>query len=203
MRLLDLSPALVSQARALPVPGPGRLEASVGDARRLPWPDASCDAVLLLGPLYHLTERESRLAAVGEAARVLRPGGRLLAAGISRFASLLDGLREGLVDDPAFRSILERDLRDGQHRNPTGTPAWFTTAYFHRPEELREEVAAAGFRVDALLAVEGPGWLAPDFADRWRDDEKRRQLLDWIRTIEAEPSLLGASAHFVVVGRRP
>ena len=96
--------------------------------------------MLLLGPLYHLTERDDRLAAWREARRVLRPGGVVLAAAISRFASTLDGLRLGLFDDDAFAQIAERDLRDGQHRNPTGNPRYFTTTYFHRPEELRTEV---------------------------------------------------------------
>jgi hypothetical protein len=35
--------------------------ARVGDARQLDEPDGSADAVLLMGPLYHLTEREDRL----------------------------------------------------------------------------------------------------------------------------------------------
>ncbi len=53
--------------------------ATVGDARRLDRPDASVDAALLLGPLYHLTERGDRVAALAEARRVLRPGGVLAA----------------------------------------------------------------------------------------------------------------------------
>ena len=65
---------------------------------------------------------------------MLRPGGVLTAAAISRFASMMDGLLRGSLDDPAFEAIVERDLRDGQHRNPTGRPEWFTTAYFHRIE---------------------------------------------------------------------
>jgi ubiquinone/menaquinone biosynthesis C-methylase UbiE len=47
--------------------------ATLGDARKLAFPDRSADAVLLLGPLYHLTERADRLAALREAHRVLRP----------------------------------------------------------------------------------------------------------------------------------
>ena len=60
-------------------------------------------------------------------------GGVVLAAAISRFASTLDGLRLGLLDDPVFARLAEQDLRDGQHRNPTEEPRYFTTAYFHRP----------------------------------------------------------------------
>ena len=59
-----------------------------------------------------------------------------MAAAISRFASTLDGLRGGYLDDAAFAAVAAADRRDGEHRNPTGNPAYFTTAYFHRPEEL-------------------------------------------------------------------
>lgn len=58
-----------------------------GDARALPFDDASADAVLLLGPLYHLTTAKERSLALHEAGRVLRQGGVLVAAAISRFAS--------------------------------------------------------------------------------------------------------------------
>src|SRR5262249_8914248 len=49
--------------------------ATVGDARRLDRPDAAFDAVLVLGPLYHLVARDDRLRALRESFRVLRPGG--------------------------------------------------------------------------------------------------------------------------------
>jgi ubiquinone/menaquinone biosynthesis C-methylase UbiE len=62
----------------------------VGDARTLDFGDATADAILLLGPLYHLTESQGRLRALAETARVLKPGGLLFAAAISRFASVLD-----------------------------------------------------------------------------------------------------------------
>src|SRR5262249_31913758 len=131
-------------------------------------------AVLLLGPLYHLPEREERLRAWREARRVLRPGRSVFAAGISRFASLLDGLRTGRVfDDPAFAAIVERDLADGQHRNETGELRYFTTAYFHEPDELAEEGEEAGFEGVALHAIEGPGAFLPDFAKRWSDPAHR------------------------------
>ena len=66
-----------------------------GDARQLDFPASSADAVLLLGPLYHLVERSDRLLALLEARRILRPRGFLFAASISRFASLIDGLSRG------------------------------------------------------------------------------------------------------------
>lgn len=171
---------------------------AVGDARALQFPDASIDAVLFLGPMYHLTEREHRLQALQEARRVLRPGGRIFVAGISRFASLIDGVSRDLIAEPAFVEILNRDLRDGQHRNTTGDPRYFTDAYFHHANELETEVMEVGFTVDALLGVEGPFW--DDRAmPAWQDPNRRQMVLDLLRKVEAEPTLLGASAHLMVI----
>jgi ubiquinone/menaquinone biosynthesis C-methylase UbiE len=195
--LVDPVALHVSQARA-----EGVADASVGDARSLAAGDGSVDAVLLLGPLYHLTSAHDRSAALGEARRVLRPGGVVLAAAISRFASTFDGLMRGFLDDPAFQAIVESDVTTGVHRNPERRPGWFTTAYFHHPSELKDEVAAAGFAVEALVAVEGVGALVPD-VDAWLDGGRRQDvLLRAIRRVEAEPALLGASSHLLAVGRR-
>jgi ubiquinone/menaquinone biosynthesis C-methylase UbiE len=175
---------------------------TVGDALSLPLPDASVDAALLLGPLYHLTARADRVRALAEARRVCRSGGVAMAAAISRFASTLDGMRESYLEDPAFAAIAARDRQDGQHSNPTQHPAYFTTAYFHRPDELAEECTAADLSPAATLAVEGAAWLLPDLDVRLDDERRRAVLLDALEAVEAEPSLLGVSAHLLVVARR-
>lgn len=203
VHLVDPAPLHIDQARAAAAAAGAALAgAEVGDARAVPLPDSSADAVLLLGPLYHLLERAARLQALGEARRVCRPGGVVLAAAISRFASTLEGLRGGDLEDPAFASIAAADLRDGRHLNATGNPAWFTTAYFHRPEDLAAECEEAGLAHGATLAVEGPAWLLPGLDARLADDGRRAVLLSALADLEAEPALLGASAHLLVVARR-
>jgi len=174
----------------------------LGDARKLDPDDDSVDCVLLLGPLYHLTEADERLICLKEAFRVLRTGGILFAVAISRYASLVDSLLHGFFDAADFTSILENDLRNGQHRNPTGKLDYFTTAYFHRPEELVNELARAGFKLEKLAAIEGPGWMAKDFDRLWRDVVQRERLLRYIRTLEYAPELVGASAHFMAIARK-
>jgi SAM-dependent methyltransferase len=175
---------------------------SVGDARNLHWNDASVDAVLLLGPLYHLTSRVERVRVLMEAFRVLGRGGVVVAAAISRFASTYDGLISGYLEEPEFEAIVERDVAEGQHRNPGGRPEWFTTAYFHLPDELRAEAIDAGFVVEALVGIEGPGWTLSSL-EAWLDEPRRRKrLMAAVRRVESEPSLLGSSAHLLVVGRR-
>jgi ubiquinone/menaquinone biosynthesis C-methylase UbiE len=176
--------------------------AKLGDARKLQESSQSTDAVLLLGPLYHLTQREDRLSALREAHRVLRHGGLVWAAAISRFASLLDSLAHGFFDEIEFASILERDLAEGQHRNPTENLNYFTDAFLHRPEELANELTDAGFDLVELVAVEGPGWLARDFDRLWSIPRQRERLLAAVRKVEHDPDLLGASSHIIAVGRK-
>jgi SAM-dependent methyltransferase len=197
VRLIDPVPLHVEQARA------AGLEAELGDARELSAGDASADVVLMLGPLYHLPERAERLRALAEARRVLRVGGLLVAAAISRFASTLDGLRMGALADPAFRANVDRALATGVHRNPDRVPSWFTTAYFHRPKDLRAEVEDAGFADVRLIGVEGPAWLLGDLGGWLDDGERRALLLERLARLEDEPALIGASAHLLALARSP
>ena len=152
VHVVDLTPRHVE--RVLDDLGPLGVTAEVGDARRLDFEEGSFDAVLLRGPLYHLTERADRLAALAEARRVVRPSGIVAVAAISRFASLFDGLARGFLFDSEFRCH-RRDLAEGQHRNPDERAHWFTTAYFHEPEDLRREIEEAGLEVLELVGLEG------------------------------------------------
>ncbi len=146
VRLIDPVPLHVEEASTRARRSKQPFAVELGDARRLRAEDGSIDAVLMLGPLYHLTRREDRVLALSEAGRVLRPGGVVLAAAISRFASLLGGMKDGYLADPAFRRIVELDLASGQHRNPTPNPEYFTTAYFHDPDELARRARGGGAR---------------------------------------------------------
>lgn len=203
VHLVDPVPRHVEQALEVSAMAEHPLaSAEVGDAGHLTAGPGSVDAVLLLGPLYHLPERGDRLAALAEALRVLRPGGVVLAAAISRFAPAIDGLESGFIDDPFFADIVDRDLTDGRHANPTQSVDYFTTAFLHHADELRIELGDAGFGDVAVLAIESIGWAARDLDDRLRNPEKRDQLLELIARIESEPSLLGASPHLLGVGRK-
>ena len=204
VHLVDPVAKHVSQAREASGSQPLHPLASVtqGDARSLIQDDCAADVVLLMGPLYHLTKRNHRIAALREAHRVLKPGGLLFAKAINRFASLLDGLSNGFIDDPAFIPILQSDLEKGQHSGHPDAPDYFTAAFFHRPEELEAEMLEARFEKIGLYAVQGPGELATNLEGRMSNPEKREQLLALIRSVEQEKTLLGLSSHFIVAATK-
>jgi SAM-dependent methyltransferase len=137
----DVVPLHVEQlaATAVAEPGPPGIDSAVGDARSLDLTDASVDAVLLLGPLYHLTRRADRIQALREAGRVVRPGGPVCGAAISRWAARYDGvLRQRLHEQvPEMLAAMAPLERTGVI--PPLGPGWFT-AYTHRPGQLRVEL---------------------------------------------------------------
>ncbi|MEV8431707.1 class I SAM-dependent methyltransferase [Streptomyces chartreusis] len=176
----------------------------LGDARRLTAEDASYDVVLMLGPLYHLLERADRDQALAEAHRVLKPGGVLAAAGINRYSSLFEHAAYAHLHTEAMRrsigGILAAQIHDGKKA--------FTAAYFHSGEQLRDEVAAAGFDAAAVFGIEGPAWSMLAAAERNTGDDFRNSALfesalTAARMAEPYPELLAASSHLLAVGRRP
>jgi ubiquinone/menaquinone biosynthesis C-methylase UbiE len=203
VHLIDPVERLVMQARQRSDAASHHIAScSAGDARALRWSDASVDVVLELGPLYHLVQREDRLQALKEASRVLKSQGKVFVAAISRCASILDGVSRDLLKDPTFQAIVTADLEEGIHRNPTGYPEYFTTAKFHRPDELKAEILEAGFFDVNVFGIEGPAWIVPDFDERWRDPRRRQDLMAVARHLQSEPSIQGASAHLLAVGVR-
>ncbi len=203
VELVDPVPLHVQQAEARQKQAAHRLSRiRIGDARKLEHESRSADAVLYLGPLYHLTEAADRSAALREAHRVLRPGGVLMAAYISRFASLIDGLLRGYVADDFFYKVIREDLKDGQHRNPTGNPAYFTDAYFHHPVEAAQELRDNGFPGAKLISVEGPFWTMPSIESTLNDAKLAARLLELAEIVESEETLIGVGGHFIACARK-
>jgi SAM-dependent methyltransferase len=195
VRLADLVPAHAAQARA----GQPPVEADVADARALPYADDAYDAVLLLGPLYHLLRAKERVTALAEAVRVTRPGGRVIAAAISRFAGPLDLTSTARL---TAQSLAEaRDLlTDGRNDPEFG----FTHAYFHRPAELADECRAAGLTAVEVHGIEGPAWTAAEAA---ATGPAARAVFDGAlelaRIYSTEPDLLASSCHLLATGLVP
>jgi ubiquinone/menaquinone biosynthesis C-methylase UbiE len=205
VHLVDIVAGLVSQALEASSRQPNTPIAScrIGDARKLEFPDRFADAVLMFGPLYHLTDRQDRLTALEQACRVLKSGGVLFAAGISRFASAIDGLVHGFVTDDEFRKIMEQDLRNGQHRNHTSRIEYFTDAFFHEPAELQSEVLEAGFGDPQVLPIEGVGQLLNNLDWYMQDEERMNGLFSVLRSLETSSALSGATSHLMCIAIKP
>lgn len=153
--LVDPVPEHVNQALALAAQLDSPFSARQGDARALDVDDDRWDATLLLGPLYHLPEKEDRRRALREARRVTRAGGLVAVAAICRYAWPLYELRDGLVPRAETARRITATLDTG-HGDPRGN---LPVAYSHRPEELLEELADAGLEGPVVRGLEGPGWV--------------------------------------------
>ena len=159
--------------------------------------DESFDGALLMGPLYHLLEESQRLQALREARRVLKPGGVLAAAFISRFAALRDsaqGYPEWLIDYP---ERVEQLISRGINLDGWG----FTEAYFAHPDEIIPLCQAAGFETLKRMGCEGVvsghekkinQLNAADF-EKWA-------ALNY--AVSQDPAAIGASDHILYIGRK-
>lgn len=196
-RVHVVDPVAEQVAEAAARPG---VTAAVGDARALDLPDGQADVVLLFGPLYHLPHRPDRIRAWSEAARVVRPGGVVLAATIARYAAAFDGFVKGFYTEPGYAEVVDTALRTGVHA-PAGRD-WFTDAYFHRPDEPAAEAAQAGLGAVRTVAVEGPLWLVGRLPEILADEAETAHLLAVLRHVEADPAVLATSSHLITVARR-
>lgn len=178
-----------------------KVDSRIADARDLDLADASVDAVLLLGPIYHLPTREDRVRALAEAARVVRPGGPVFAVAISRWAARLHGeVAERLGEE--FESMHEAvELVERTGRLMPLFEGSFS-AYTHRPDELRDEILAAGLDLVDLVGVEGIAFALSDLEERLQDPTLREIVLDAARALERVPELLGLSPHLLATARR-
>ncbi len=121
MHLLDIVPAHIEKAERIGVDkGIHLCGYHVGDAKALSFLDDSFDAVILHGPLYHITDALERNKVLSEAFRVLRPDGVLFAFAINRYAGVFYGIHSGLILDDSYFEMVKTEVETGfRSRNPT------------------------------------------------------------------------------------
>ncbi len=205
--LADLSPALLSIARAqIEQAGIGEnIEAVLeADACNLSmWEDNTFDAVLCLGPFYHLPDPADRIQAADELVRVLRPGGMAFVAFMPRYALLLRTL--SLPDERhrlASRQWVSQLLETGAFHNDV--PGRFTGGYGARPEEIQPFFAERGLSSVELLAAEGfvTGIQTTVAELAGTDPDLYQAVLELILETARDPALHGTCGHLLYVGRK-
>lgn len=187
----------------------GTFTAKLGDARSLPAEDDSFDAAMLLGPLYHLVDRCDRLRAWGEAIRVVRPGGWVFAAGISRLSAMawvtvigpsIELATSGSATPRSsypekWRRLIEEGAGELGHGG-------FPGGHFHLAEDLEEEALEAGLHDVRVIGIEGPGAQAIEIS-RWHDPLLIAAARTLAEAFESPPGLRDLSPHLLAIGRAP
>ena len=206
VHLIELAENAVAYAKANMMKD-CRFVSEMGNALNVNRADESADVVLLMGSLYHLRRRDDRLQSLREAFRVLRKGGLLVAAGISKFSSTtwalsVYGEKNDFIDDPVFFNMIRGEMTTGDHIRPAEYPKFIAESYFTTTEEMKQEIAEVGFTVDKAIAVEGCIWFTPYLAEKWEDAASRERLLEIVRITESEPEMMGMSPHFLVAARK-
>ncbi len=169
------------------------------DARDLTrFSDSTFDAVLLMGPLYHLLDEGDRRRAVREALRVLRKGGTLFTAFITRYAPL----RFWAKHDPTFvyehRAAFEAMINEGLAPDLRG----FTDTYLERPDGVAPLVEQAGAATVTIVGCEGVLSMIRDRVNELTDDAWE-YWIDLNYRLGKDPSTHGIAEHLLHVGRKP
>ena len=201
--LFDLMPNHIEEAVSINKKAPNPLtRIETADVRSLELEPQQYDVVLLLGPMYHLTDANERSLVLRKVADWLSPKGVGYVAYISRFASMLDGFISGLFEDPEYLEIVRQDLETGVHRPNKDNTKYFTDAYLHHPDEIEREAEEAHLQIVDHVAVEGVGWLWQNFDQIWSDPRQRTIMLEMIDRTDRDRSMLGASGHILLVVKR-
>ena len=177
-----------------------RVRLVVADARNLSQvEEKGFDAVLLMGPLYHLVLEADRKLALKAAFDRLRPGGLLFSAFISRLGILGDMLKNvpKWIEDQAEVWSLIREGKD-----PHDYPHGGFRGYFARVDEIPGLHDVMGFETLALVGVE-PAISADDESYNRLEGKQRQLWLDLLDEISREESIVGASRHLLYIGRKP
>ncbi|MFI5161725.1 MAG: class I SAM-dependent methyltransferase [Sphingobacteriales bacterium] len=174
----------------------------LGEAQKLDFPDNFADIVILHGPLYHLQLKEERIKAIAEAKRVLKPNGVVLGFAINHSASSIAALLNGFIHASGIYKMCIDELTTGKHNPPANMPGILPEAYFHRPQQLRDEFEEAGLTFLNIYAVEGMIWMDKNYFESRGDDKKKAALMELLKATENDEALLALSPHMMIAAKK-
>lgn len=195
----DITPRHVVLMKEALKTKPYSMETAVLDARDLSrFQNEQFDVVLNMGPFYHLLEEADREQCLKECLRVLKPGGLLVTAYIPRFYVFQ---YVAMQDSTYLDSRLANQLiTTGQLRHDDEKCFW-TDTYYASSKEMEQIYHDHGLTVMDHFAQDG---ATPHFSmkvDHW-NEEQFKIWCDYHYSICREKSLLGASNHVVIIGKK-
>jgi SAM-dependent methyltransferase len=201
---IDIASDLVARAKArIDNLGLGnRVEFKVGDIRTCgDIAESSFDAVLVMGPLYHLVFREERELVLNRVFQSLKPGGVVFSAWISRFGIFGDNLKK--MPDLIYKkeivaSVLEHGCDPEWHRCRKDS----FRGYYAKADEIAPIHEQAGFRTLVVAGAE-PAISADDASYNCLEGERRQLWLDLLFKLSTEPSIMASSRHMLYIGEKP
>ncbi len=214
VHLFDLSETniLLSNDLREKFPGLELKAAEVADAREIPRPDKSADVVLLMGPLYSITEYEERIAAITESYRLLKDDGLLFSAALTPYSVLVSRLRYYHIDElekrkeldnPDVFSMIDRALIDGCYINPEKSRATgIGSSHLHTAKALKEELKNGGFDTEYVHGIMGGAWLPNNLDELLRKEETKETLLKTVRMLDGHEEIIGLSGHLLAVSKK-
>lgn len=200
--LVDLSKACVDLAVSEAAKNDTRLDrAIVADARDLTVLSSNhFDAVLCLGPLYHLQQEIDRRRVINECLRVLKNGGIAFFAFISKYAPITDTVKKFPESIALRASALKSFIHDGMQSVADSSAGW-TDAFFIDPLQLHEMMMQYKVTECGIYGLEG--MVAQSENRIYELGEKITEAwADFIFTTGQERSIVAASEHVLYVGRK-
>lgn len=211
VHLFDLFPKNIEMSKELAYEYPDvKLKsAEVCDAICVPRDDKSADAILLMGPMYHITDYNERVNVIKESRRLLKDDGVLFTAALTPYSVLLDNITKytpfsedpnRTLEDEDFMEMIERELADGEHINPDKKVySGLGSAHLHTAKALKNELFAGGFTENVIHGVMGGAWLARDIDELWKNEASRNALMKTVRLLDTHEEVIGLSGHLLSV----
>lgn len=155
----------------------------------------SQDLCVVLGPLYHLQSSNEREQAIREAKRILKPGGTLAVAYISRY--FVAGMFAQKFPELMTPDVLSELRTQGTVSSPKAD-SFFNVGYFSTPEEMENLLTDQEMEISHHVATDGIGRYISDGVNQFTPSQYQTWLNYHLATC-AEPSVLGSSNHGLVL----